>query len=302
MKPTSLQDFYEHTLAVSPNGIAFQTGHFNVFRVKDLIKLKPSDAAMFYNRKSFFKIALLIGSTKVKYADTTVDVKENGLLFADPGVPYQYVDQDLEDGGYFCIFSADFLFNKKSEILPDALPIFKNDYYPVFNISQEEKKELTHIFEKMCTEINSNYAYKYDLIRAYVAELIHYGQKLLPNISRNELRNAPQRITENFFNLLEQQFSINYPTDRVQIRIPKEYAEKLCVHVNYLNKNLKETTGKSTGELLGERTAREGKILLKHSDWSIAQIAFSLGFDEVSHFSKFFKKHSGLTPISFRKI
>nr|WP_314495600.1 helix-turn-helix transcriptional regulator [uncultured Chryseobacterium sp.] len=302
MKPTSLQDFYEQTLSVSPDGIAVQTGHFNVFRVKDLNKLKPADAAMFYNRKSFFKIALLVGSTKVKYADTTVDVEESGLLFADPSVPYQYIDQNLEDGGYFCIFSADFLFNKKSEILPDALPIFKTEYYPVFNISSKEKKELSLIFEKMCTEINSDYTYKYDLIRAYVAELIHYGQKLLPNISRSELRNAPQRITERFFSLLEHQFSINSPDDRVQVRTPKEYAAKLCVHVNYLNKNLKEMTGKSTSELLGERTAREGKILLKHSDWSIAQIAFSLGFDEVSHFSKFFKKHSGLTPISFRQI
>ena len=302
MKPTSLQDFYEHTLSVSPDGTLAQTGHFNVFRVNELNKLKPADAAMFYNRKSFFKIALLAGSTKVQYADTTMDVEENGLLFADPSVPYQYIDQDLEDGGYFCIFSADFLFNKKSEILPDALPIFKNDHYPVFNISQEEKIELSLIFEKMCREINSDYAYKYDLIRAYVAELIHYGQKLLPNVSRNELRNALQRITEKFFNLLEQQFSINSHTDRVQVRTPREYAEKLCVHVNYLNKNLKETTGKSTSELLGERTAREGKILLKHSDWSIAQIAFSLGFDEVSHFSKFFKKHSGLTPLSFRQV
>lgn len=76
MKPTSLQDFYEHTLSVLPDGIAAQMGHFNVFRVKDLNKLKPADAAMFYNRKSFFKIALLVGSTKVKYADTTVDVDE----------------------------------------------------------------------------------------------------------------------------------------------------------------------------------------------------------------------------------
>ena len=99
----------------------------------------------------------------------------------------------------------------------------------------------------------------------------------------------PQRITERFFSLLEQQFSINSPDDGIQVRTPKDYAAKLCVHVNYLKKNLKEMTGKSTSELLSERTAREGKILLKHSDWSIAQIAFSLGFDEVFHFSKFFK-------------
>lgn len=301
MKPTSLQDFYKHTLSGSPDDIADQVGHFNVFRVKDINRLKPADAVMFYNRKVFFKIALLVGSTKVKYADATVDVKENGLLFADPSVPYQYVHQNLEDGGYFCIFSADFLFNKKSEILPDTLPIFKTDHYPVFNISSEEKKELSLIFEKMCSEVNSDYAYKYDLIRAYVAELIHYGQKLIPDVSRNDLRNAPQRISEKFFDLLEKQFSINSPTDRVQVRTPKEYAECLCVHVNYLNKNLKEITGKSTSDLLGERTSREGKILLKHSDWSIAQIAFCLGFDEVSHFSKFFKKHSGLTPLSFRQ-
>ena len=77
-------------------------------------------------------------------------------------------------------------------------------------------------------------------------------------------------------------------------------ADRLAVHVNHLNKILKDNTGKTTTELISSRVIQEAKILLKQTNWNVSEISYSLGFEEVSHFSNFFKKQTSLTPLVFR--
>ena len=73
------------------------------------------------------------------------------------------------------------------------------------------------------------------------------------------------------------------------------------MHVNHLNRALKETTQKTTSVLLNHRIAQEAKILLRHTHWNVSEIAHSLGFEETAHFSNFFKKQTQLSPVAFRK-
>jgi AraC-like DNA-binding protein len=80
------------------------------------------------------------------------------------------------------------------------------------------------------------------------------------------------------------------------LRTAKEYAERLAIHVNHLNKVLKENTGKTTTEIITSRMLQEAKILLKQTDWNVSEIAYSLGFEEVAHFSNFFKKQTSERP------
>jgi len=84
------------------------------------------------------------------------------------------------------------------------------------------------------------------------------------------------------------------------LRTAKDYAERLAVHSNHLNKVLKESTGKTTTEHISSRLIQEAKILLRQTDMNISEIAYSLGFEQLSHFSSFFKKQTSLTPIEVR--
>jgi AraC-like DNA-binding protein len=70
--------------------------------------------------------------------------------------------------------------------------------------------------------------------------------------------------------------------------------------VNHLNKVLKENMGKTTTDIISSRIIQEAKILLKQTDWNISEIAYSLGFEEVAHFSNFFRKQTSLAPVVFR--
>jgi AraC-like DNA-binding protein len=87
----------------------------------------------------------------------------------------------------------------------------------------------------------------------------------------------------------------------MQLRTASEFASQLNVHVNHLNRAIKEVTQKTTSQLIAERIAQEAKILLKHSLWNVAEIGFALGFHEATHFNSFFKKQVGLSPLRFRK-
>ena len=188
----------------------------------------------------------------------------------------------------------------KSGIELDKLPIFQADVYPVFQLTQEEVTAIELIFNKIHQEINSDYVYKYDLIRNYVAELIHIGQKLQPVTALYSKHNSAARVSSLFLELLERQFPIESPRQRLELKSAKDFATRLSIHVNHLNKVLKENTGKTTTELISERLIHEAKILLKETDWNISEIAFSLGFEELAHFSNFFKKQTTLSPVSFR--
>ena len=87
---------------------------------------------------------------------------------------------------------------------------------------------------------------------------------------------------------------------KLKLRTANDYAQRLAIHVNHLNKILKENTGKTTTEIIGSRIVQEAKILLKQTSWNVSEIAYSLGFEELAHFSNFFKKRTALTPLAFR--
>ena len=74
----------------------------------------------------------------------------------------------------------------------------------------------------------------------------------------------------------------------------------LNVHVNYLNRAVKEVTGKSTTTHITERIVSEAKALLQHTAWNIADIAYALGFEYATYFNNFFKRLTGTNPKSLR--
>ena len=138
------------------------------------------------------------------------------------------------------------------------------------------------------------------MIRNFVAEIIHYGQKLQPISALYSKHNSSARVSSLFLELLERQFPIESIHQKLQLKTAKDFANRLSIHVNHLNKVLKENTGKTTTDIITSRIITEAKILLKQTDWNISEIAYSLGFEEIAHFSNFFKKQTSFTPLAFR--
>ena len=304
----TLEQFYKEISAnapdehgyLLPDGITREIGHFNVFRIDVLTKKLKGKNSMPYNRRAYYKISLIRGRNRAEYADKIIDIEKNALLFATPKVPYHYRPLDDDQNGYFCIFTEEFLHHSKTGINIDELPLFRAGGYPIFQLSDKETDELDTLFRKMYDELSSDYAFKYDLLRNYVLELIHHGQKLQPATALYPAHNAAARVCSLFIELLERQFPIETPGQRLNLRTAKDYADRLAIHVNHLNKVLRENTGKTTTALISGRVVKEAKILLRQTDWNISEIAYTLGFEEVAHFSNFFKKQTSFSPLAFR--
>lgn len=310
MKTKSVENFYQEIAestnrdinTLLPEGISKDIGHFNVFDAKELFgKMRETGKTLMpYNRRAYYKISLIKGRNRAEYADKVINIDKYALLFATPKIPYNYVPLDMNQSGYFCIFTDNFLLPSKSGVVLDDLPIFKAGGYPIFELTKDDVADIEAVFKKMQKELSSDYVYKYDLIRNFVLELIHYGQKLQPATTLGVEHNASARVASLFVELLERQFPIESPAQRVSLRTAKDYADRLAVHVNHLNKVLKESLGKTTTTLISDRIVQEAKILLKQTDWNISEIAYTLGFEEVAHFSNFFRKQTTVSPVSFR--
>ncbi|MEI3802175.1 MULTISPECIES: helix-turn-helix domain-containing protein [unclassified Chitinophaga] len=297
----TIEDFYQKATATLPEGITREIGHFNIFETEKLFDKKNGTRFMPYSRRAYYKISLIKGHNRAEYADKVIEIKESALLFATPKIPYHWLPQDDNQSGMFCIFTEDFLSKNKVGITLDDLPIFQPGVLPIFQLSKEETNELEYIFRKMYKEMGTDYIYKYDLLRNLVLEVIHYGQKLQPLSALNATKNAADRISSLFIELLERQFPIESTQQRLGLRTAKDYADRLAVHVNHLNKVLKEITGRTTTDIISKRIIQEAKTLLKQTDWNISEISYTLGFDDLAHFSNFFKKQTSMAPMAFRE-
>jgi AraC family transcriptional activator of pobA len=116
------------------------------------------------------------------------------------------------------------------------------------------------------------------------------------------------RISFLFNELLAEQFSecpgppqIMAGISSIKMRHPSDFADALLIHVNHLNRTLKEVTGKTTSALIADRLEEQSCVLLKHSHYTCSEIAFALGFAELPHFINFFKRRMGVTPNAYRR-
>ncbi|QDA59250.1 helix-turn-helix domain-containing protein [Hymenobacter jejuensis] len=302
MKSDSLEELYTKFPPGTSPAVDRQreVGHFNVFNVADLILSYRSRPPMTFDRRAFYKISLIRGRSRIEYADQGVEVNHNALWFATHRVPYRWLPHDLAQNGYFCVFTEEFLLPAKSGMVPSELSVFQPGGVPVLIITDEEYAALELIFRKMEQEIASDYLHKYDLLRAYLVELIHHGQKLQPTTALAPTPNASARLVGLFTDLLERQFPLETPHQQLRLRTATDFASHLAVHVNHLNRVLKETTGHTTTALISSRVAQESKMLLKQTNWTVSEIADSLGFADVAHFCHFFKRQTGLVPSAFR--
>ena len=297
-KIETIEEFYQRKFNWIPDNIRSEIGHFNVFQHEPIEpgKIKPLP----YKRRDFYKIMLVVGDINMNYADRVVSIKKQALFFSNPQIPYNCENLERIEKGFYCIFNQHF-FHKFGDL--NQYSVFQPSGNHVFELLDEQVEYISGIYKKMFEEIQSDYIHKYDVLRNLVFELLHFAMKIQPAAKfEKQHLNASRRISTIFLELLERQFPVDENHQKINLRSASDFAEQLNVHVNHLNRALKETTNKTTSQIITGRVLQESKILLKHSKWNVSEIAYALGFAEVTHFNNFFKKHVQLSPLKYRNI
>ena len=296
-KIESIEEFYKRKVSWLPDKLRQEIGHFNVFRVEPAGQ--GGGRPVPYKRRDYFKVTLAIGNNKIEYADKVLEVKKQALVFSNPFIPYKWQHLEKIEGGCFCIFNQQF-FYQYGDL--NQYSVFQPNGEHVFELTDDQVPRIRDIFERMFEEIASDYVHKYDVLRNLVFELLHFAMKMQPSGALNrQPPNASQRIATMFLELLERQFPVEENHPRIGLRTASDFARQLNIHVNHLNRAVKAITDKTTTQIIAERLLQEAKILLKHSQWNVSEIADALGFAEVTHFNNFFKKHTQMSPVKFRK-
>ena len=295
-QPETITDFYRNKIGHVPAGLQDGVGHFNVFKLEPYIG--KSARPVPYSRRDYFKVMLVKGAGNIHYANKVIPVHRQALTFSNPQIPYKWDTTEHISSGVFCVFNHAFFLNYGNILQYD---VFQPGGTHVFELSDEHYDVISKVYSRMFAEIESDYTYKYDVLRNLMLEVVHTALKMNPSAGL-PLRpvNASARISSLFLELLERQFPVDDEHRHIELRTPSDFARQLSVHVNHLNRAVKAVMQKTTSEIIAERLVRESVILLRHSNWSVSEIAWALGFSETTHFNNFFKKHVQVSPLKYK--
>lgn len=248
-------------------------------------------------RRDFYKMGLVNGDLTVQYGGELLELKGTVLFFVNPKVPHSVVSRVNRTDGYACLFTEAFMNGRE---LRDS-PLFRAGDNPVIPLNSAQAAFMDSIFREMLAVYQEDYPYKSDMIRNCISLILHEALRIQPP-KPMAFQNGAARVTHLFLDLLERQFPIERPNEPLQLRNPQQFADRLFLHVNYLNRAVKSVTGQPTSAHIAARITAEAKALLQHTDWSVADVAYALGFEYPAYFNNYFKRLTGITPNTFRKV
>lgn len=223
-----------------------------------------------------------------------ITVKPYDLITLVPGTIFQINDLKGDLKIYFLGFSSDYIENKdKSKSILQA--IYNTLGRPQISIPEIGAKTMQKYFD-LLIDIYGNYGEK---LRPEIAENIFIDMHKAINmiyrkISAIETPNIPksEQLCRAFTQLVMQNYTEN--------RNVSWYAEKLEITHAHLCTIVKQTTGKNCADIISAMVIMDAKSQLKSTQLSIQQISDSLNFANMSFFGKYFKRHTGMSPLEYR--
>jgi AraC family transcriptional activator of pobA len=268
---------------------------FNVHETNIVASRMPT-----YSRRDFYKVSLTTSHLIIHYANKSIEMDGAILFFGNPHIPYSIELLSPSQTGYGCIFTEEFLkASDRSESL-QLSPLFKIGGTPVIAVNDDQKLFISSLFKQMMIEQDTGYVFKGEVVRNYVQLIIHEALKMQPANNFIENKTGSSRIASLFLELLERQFPIENPASPLMMRTPQDFAQNLSIHVNHLNRSVKDITGKPTSKHIADRIINEAKALLQYTDWTVAEISHALGFEYSTYFNNYFKRITNTSPNSLR--
>lgn len=227
------------------------------------------------------------------YASMNIDFNvvkfiERDIYFIAPGQVQD--DVRANECDYWYIEVATSLIPK------EYLTVFENvsPFQVTHNMDAEEFKQCQTILYLLAQQFASNPDSAY--YKQILQELL---QTFICVIARKYMQNdtidnasRPQQITRDFKRLLEKNIKLE--------KSPSHYAAILNISEAYLNEVIKRTTGFTAGYWIRYCVILEAKRLLFYTEMDVKEIAYSLGYENHTYFSKLFKQAAGVTPLTFR--
>jgi len=276
--------FVDNFIFGLPAHYQFQNSPIQLYDIKFISKYIKTPTPLF--RPNFnFVVHITNGNAKQQVDTELIEMSAHSVLLIRQGhiTAIQNIDKNVT--GHFILFENETLNNLLSK--QELTQLFSSNSF--IQLTQQDSQWLTNLFELLGNEIGQvkvNLSICYSLFQAALQKI------LASNNGENKKLNRSGELTFSFKELLYEH--------HIKHKTVSFYASQLAVSENYLNRCIKQSTGKAPKELISEISILQSQLLLQDFTKQISEIAFELNYEDPSHFGRLFKNIIGITPTEYR--
>jgi AraC family transcriptional regulator, transcriptional activator of pobA len=244
---------------------------------------------------NYYEMTWIVNGQGTLHVDLQEYTIENNMFFClRPNQAHKFQTSPNSEG-YVLSFTEGFFNMAEHEfdwtIQASMFQLFSKSQ--VIRIQNEMEPDLIAITQKMVKEFENLYSFRAQLLKRYFRIFLIYLTRQFEDSLQPLKQNREMELVNSFLGMLEKEFK--------EKKMVADYAMQLSVTPNYLNGIVKRNTNYSAGQLIRQRVVLEAKRMARYSDAGMKEIAYSLGFSDSGHFSKFFKAVSGMNFSDFKK-
>lgn len=236
----------------------------------------------------------------IKYGRTKYDHECGSMMFFKPRQVIEMRDLELEEAAFLIFIHEDFLNGHLLHQEIKKYHYFDYETNEALHLTPREEKTIWELYHKIENEYcNNQDEYSRDIILANLDTMLKYAQRFYKRqfINRSEI--SAKTVTK-FNEELDKYVSDGF-LDTKGLPAVNFIAERLNMSPGYLSNVLKVESGKTALEHIHIYLISEAKNRLIAKDQNVSEIAYALGFENLSYFSRLFKKEVGISPNTFKK-
>lgn len=234
------------------------------------------------------------GSGKFRIDMQTQEIQDHHVVLLSPGQHYKFQPFSPVEGYSIC-FSEDFLCltgRETYDLFHSAKQTDRN-IFPAVQLDLNLQSEIDMIVQNMIKECANFFKSRSEVLQGLLKILMIYLSRKIDIHTDKALAGSSKELLKKFIMLIDKNF--------IRKKMVNDYASDLFVSPNYLNEVVKKRTGFTASYHIQKRVVLEAKRLALNPEINMKAIAFHLGYEDVAHFSKFFKSCNGISFTDFRK-
>lgn len=274
---------------------------FTILSIPDIHPQIPFKSPIL--RADYFSFILTKNGSGIYYLDDNkFPFRSRTIYFTNPGHIKSYELNESKEA-YIITLTENFLRENIHSEIYGEFPFLLAEIVPPKELSKNDFEEFAILYKQIFDEFKKGSEYKNKILGNFFAVLLlKIKEKFWSDYNPIEEGNRNSQIVKSFKQLLESEFKKILASEQYGNKLQvQHFAERLNLHPNYLNSVIKSKTGRTVNDWISKRTLSVAKSLLMSTSYSSKEIAYKLGFSEPTHFSRFFKNHTRLSPGAFRK-
>lgn len=264
---------------------------FRINRNDCIVNYRKSDFLVPHRKNYYFMAFVKAGSSRHWIDMKPYVTQPNTFYFTVPS-QVNLKEESNPMNGAVLTFTDDFLATDQSGSLKQ-LPIIQNLHNGhELVLNPADVSYIDDVLEKLIVEYNTRSYMQHHMLLAQMNVLLIYLSRLYVQQFGTQQPSQERQVLKNYLSKIDKHYTKKHEV--------ADYASLLNLSAGHLSEVVKEQSGKSAITHIHDRLVLEARRLLFHTDYSVKEIAFQLGFEDASYFNRFFKRLVQHTPVDYR--